>query len=176
MKYENLLQNLLPSGLAFAFVKNKLQQKLLGGLSGEFDRVDLRAKHVLDEADPRTTNELIEEWEQMLGLPGDCFAGLSLSIEERRAAILAKLLDTGRNTKAAIEHLISSYGHSGTVTEEGANFTFNVHFQETTTSIYFRTGEGRAGQNLLFFGGTPIECLIRKIKPAHTTVTFTYES
>jgi len=174
MKYENLLQNLLAPGDAFSFALGKLQTKILAGLAVEFERIDQRAKDLIRETDPRTTSEMLEDWEREYGLPGDCFAGVELSFEERRAAVFARYIDNGENTKESLEQLISAYGKIGTVVDN-LDFTFTVTMAEESERILFRSGAGRAGENLLFFGGTTIECVIRELKPAHTIVNFIYE-
>lgn len=54
----------------------------------------------------------------------------------------------------------------------GWTFWFEVHSDELIITR-FRAGS-RAGERLSVFGNERLECIIRKLKPAHTSVLFTY--
>ena len=55
----------------------------------------------------------------------------------------------------------------------GWQFWFRVH-SPTAIVSYTRSGIMRSGDRLATYGNSKIECIIRKLKPAHTAVWFTY--
>lgn len=87
---------LLPPGRAWP--RFGLLGTLVQALTDEFSRVARRARDLVEEADPRTTRELLTDWERVLGLP-DCSAPTTL--QGRRDAATAKL-------RAALGHDQSS--------------------------------------------------------------------
>lgn len=92
-KYRQMLQRLLPRGPAWTREPGSQLTALLQGLAVEAQRVEDRALALIEEADPRTTTELIDDWERVCGLPGDCTA--PTAIADRRALVVQKLLGHG---------------------------------------------------------------------------------
>lgn len=76
---------------------NPLRRILLGLATVWLDQRDL-INLVFDEWNPQTTSIFLEEWEDTLGIPDDCF-DVADTTEERRKNILLKL--TGINTTTA---------------------------------------------------------------------------
>lgn len=66
------LQALLPPGSAWPRAANATLTKLLGALAEELARLDARALALIDEADGRSTLELLSDWERVCGLPDPC--------------------------------------------------------------------------------------------------------
>lgn len=93
--YVSLYQALLPSGAAWPRAADSVATELARGLTREFERVDDRAAQLLLEMDPRTTTELIEDWERVTGLPDPCVKYIPATIEGRRQAVSARLLARG---------------------------------------------------------------------------------
>ncbi len=106
----------LPPGLAWPHAPGSNFEKLLLGLAGEKARVHLRALDLAREIDPRTSTELLDEWERFLALPDEC-TGLQTDITSRRAAVLAVLLETGGQTPAYLIALAAYYGFEITIEE-----------------------------------------------------------
>ena len=99
MIHADLLKRLLPptsldpSGVA-----------LSGELVAEGRALDLAqwwADQILQEMSPPTTAALLSDWERVYGLPEACIsqAGISQSVSERRAALLAKRALLGGNRR-----------------------------------------------------------------------------
>jgi uncharacterized protein YmfQ (DUF2313 family) len=78
--YLQQLQALLPRGLAWPRAVDAHLTKLLSAFSLEFARVDQRVDDLLDEADPRSTLELLPEWERMAGLPDPCASKQTITL------------------------------------------------------------------------------------------------
>ena len=72
---------------------------LLLGVAQEFVRLEDRALTLVDEADPRTTTEMLSDWETTAGLPDPCH-GLGATVEARRAELVARLTALGSCSRA----------------------------------------------------------------------------
>lgn len=72
--YAAALEQMLPPGDALPRGDSFLRD-LLDALAQEFARVESAALNLFDELDPRTTLQLLPDWERVLGLPDDCTGG-----------------------------------------------------------------------------------------------------
>ena len=88
-KYAGLIRKLFPLGKAW---ESLLESTLFDGLAVEFGRVDDRTNELLTELDPLTSNELLSDWETLLGLPDECTPE-GQTLQERRDQARAKLAD-----------------------------------------------------------------------------------
>jgi len=135
-KYASLLKKLLPRGLAWDQVKDT--SDILKALAGEFCRVEERAGDLLNkEMDPSLTEELLTDWETMLGIPDECTPD-DLTIGERRVQIVQKLADTNGLSADFYEGLGALLGHE----------------ISARNAVPFRVGKGRVGQFLENTDGT----------------------
>lgn len=130
-EYAEAIGALLPRGEVWARPEGSTWQRLLLGLAGELSRAAGRALDLEREVDPRTTTELLPEWEEFLGLPDPC-AGPTPDVLTRRAAVVAKLLDGGGTTAAYLIALAARLGYAVTIREHKP----------------FRLGVGRMGDPL----------------------------
>lgn len=186
-EYQALLKALMPQGLAWSGPET---EKLLSGWADELARLDSRSHDLVNELDPNTTQELLLDWERLLGLPEPC-TQLGQSVQARRAAIIAKLRYRGQQTKAFLIELAALIGYTVTI-EELTPFTCGVsscgqaltidrirYFFEVYAPLdtirYFRTGTNTSGDPLRDFGNDDLECIINHHKPAHTTAVFIYQ-
>ena len=207
-KYKRLLQRLLPFGSAWQRVK---EHPLWEALAGEFCRVDERGKDLLREIDPRSSTELLDDWEQLYGIPDECTPE-DRTEEDRRNQIVQKMAVKGSLSKSFYEEIGAFYGFDIDVfnlvpftvgrrrvghaltNSESLRDTFRVgshtvgqqlrvygwlHFFEArlplTANDPFRVGENTVGQPLRTYGNELIECTIKKLKPAHSGVFFTFK-
>lgn len=193
--YAGQLRQLLPRGPAWDFPPDGVFAGLLGALGEEFARIDLRALDLVEEADPRTTLELLPDWERVAALPDAC-AGAPDNVRERQIALHHKLTRLGSQSRAAYIEMAARIGYSITIEEHhparigvrlGTNlngpdwaFAWTVHVRpfpglgQQLTFAVARLGD-RLGVRLRGFGALDIECLIRRSAPAHTVVLFSYE-
>ncbi len=98
-QYREQLQALLPSGAAWPRDQAAILTATLDALAQELGRVDVRMTDLLNEADPRTTNELLADWERSRGLPDPCVTG-TLTTDQRRNNLVAKVTNLGGQSPA----------------------------------------------------------------------------
>lgn len=115
-QYGAMLQNLLPWGIAWPRHHTKNLSKLLLALAHELACVHSRALDLIREADPRTTSEMLPDWEKAFGLPSQCTGPLGTD-EERRLAVLTRLTEVGGQSPEYFEELAASLGFDVTVVE-----------------------------------------------------------
>jgi uncharacterized protein YmfQ (DUF2313 family) len=171
--YLSQLQALLPPGVALSVGADGVLTDLLRALADELARVDGRGEVLIAEADPRTTSELLADWERVAGLPDPCTGPLA-TLQERRAALVVKLTATGGASPAYFVAVAAAIGYAITITErpEGPN-TWRVNAPAVTVTT-FKAGQNAAGDPLAWWGDELLECVIRRLNPAHLRVIFSY--
>lgn len=88
------LADYLPGGKFFdgKNIEDSIIRKLLIGLSQSILRIEQNHKVIADNMIPIFADELIEEWEQFLGIPDECFdVNEDTSLIDRKKFIIAKL-------------------------------------------------------------------------------------
>ena len=110
-KYKQLLPGLMPKGRLWQIKDQPNLKALLDSFANELCRVEERANDLLDEADPRNADELISDWERLLGLPDECTPD-DLDIAERRTQLLQKYTNIGGLSKEFYEFLGSQLGYT----------------------------------------------------------------
>ncbi len=203
-EYAEALAALLPRGPAWLRETNSALMGLIAGLAEVWGaKVDSRAADLLErESDPRSTIELLEDWERMAGLPDACLAE-PLTIGDRQKALVARLTMLGGQSCAFFIGLAASLGYEITITEHSpfmagishvgdtryddapdfrweigpaeVRYYWNIHLAAVRLT-WFRASAGQAGvdPHLRIGLATDLECLIRRFKPAHTEVFFDY--
>lgn len=184
------LQALLPQGPAWPRDAEAELTRLLAAWADELARVDGRAADLVEEADPRTTAELLADWERVAGLPDACVEALGLgqTTAQRRAALVAKLTTIGGQSAAYYIALAASLGYAITVTEFDLHdvednvehpltgtpwqFAWQVNAAEDTIGVLAVTDT--VEDPLAWWGNELLECVINRLKPAHTHVLFAY--
>lgn len=188
--YLRQLQALLPQGAAWPRDDEAILTQLLHGLAVELARVDGRATQLLEEADPRTTAELFGDWERVAGLPDACAvaAGGSQTTAQRRAALLGRLTTLGGQSAAYYVGLAAALGYAITVTEfhqhtvvddvnhplYGAAWDFAWQVNAALNTVTSLTVNGSVDDPLAAWGNALLECVIKRVAPAQTTVLFSY--
>lgn len=145
---------------------------------------------ILTEADPRSTYEFLADWERVLGLPGDCapLAVVALTVEQRRAAVVAKLAERGGTAPAYFIALAVRLGFEITITEGrewtfdsdddavlyGADWDFAWLVNALLNTVNEWTFDSNDDTPFAWWGNELLECAIRKYKPAHTVALFAY--
>lgn len=184
--YAALIEGLTPKGPAWS------EARLRRAWADELARLDARIWALIEEADPRTTSELLEDWERVLGLPDDCVAGLDLSINERRLIAWQRLTELGGQSRAYFIDLAARFGEPGvTITEfrqmtcndtcndalysQADEFTWRVNFPHPAANVRPMNCNDDCNDALQMYTPALAECPITERKPAHTTVIFAYE-
>lgn len=187
--YRQHLQALLPWGAAWPRAAQTTLATLLAAFAEEFARLDARANQLMDEAIPRTTNELLADWERVAGLPDNCAGVLRDSVAGRRQVLVSKLISVGGQSPSYYQAVAAEMGYVVFIEEFRAfraglaragdrltngpwRFAWTVRAQETTVRRF--TVGSRAGERLASWGNADLECRIRQLAPAHTFVLFAY--
>ena len=186
--YLRQLQALLPLGAAWPRDDSATLTQMLWALAAEFARVDGRATDLINEADPRSTLELLPDWERAYGLPATCMAGIAQTLQQRRNALVAQITGIGGQSRQYFIGLALSAGFTITITEfssftvgSGVNdpiydnswrYYWQVNAPSSTVEQF--SVASTVGEGLQTWGNQLLECLIGRLKPAHTRVLFAY--
>ncbi|WP_421793395.1 YmfQ family protein [Hydrocarboniphaga effusa] len=170
--YAAQLTALLPRGKLWESLATMLPwQRLLLAFGDGLARFHAAVLERTVEADPRTTSELLPEWEATVGLPDHCLPNGG-STEQRREAVVARLVATGGSSVAYFTELADAYGYAITI-DYPALHTFRVT-TPAETSLVNMTCNGTCNDALQSFGNEQLECLLTRVKPAHTAILFAY--
>ena len=187
-QYTDSLADYLPGGLLFASksVQSSNFRKLLKGMSGELFRSNGLLKTYNDEIIPDQTVKFIDEWENTLGIPDDCFRGTG-TIDERRRDVLVKLASLGIQTKQDFIDLAALLGVAVTVESGSRRGTFPLVFPV----VFFDSVKAARFTIIITFTVEPanrfpytfpfvfsgeviaiLECLFNKLKPSNCKLVF----
>jgi len=201
--YAVALANLLPVGYAWSREPGTTLMQFVRGLAGIWGYVDGRAADLLEiETDPRRTLEMLSDWERAFGLPDKCLAE-PLTLADLRIALVARITALGGQSRAYIIALAAALGYTITIQEFAPfmagvsragdtrplgseyfrwyigppemRFYWTVHVSGARLT-WFRSSAGQAGvdPHLRIGLATDLECILRRIKPAHTEIVFDY--
>ncbi len=191
--YAAQLAQLLPRGLAWPDDAGSTLRRLLDGLAGAFAGAHNRGLKLLEEADPRTTLELLAEWEAMVGEPDAC-SGPAEGLQRRRQRVIAKLTARGGQSRAFMLGVATALGYEAELFEYrpfvagqsqagaqalngGATVRFTWRMAILGPRItWFRAGASQAGLDPLaaLDRAADFECAIARAAPAHTTLIVGY--
>jgi uncharacterized protein YmfQ (DUF2313 family) len=184
--YYALLLALRPTGPAWPADDDHLRA-MADGLA----RAHNRALGLLDEADPRTTLEMLGAWERNAGLPDEC-TGPVEGLEARRARLVQQITGRGGQSRAFYTSLAEGLGYPGTTIKEYRRMTCRSRVRSALNpdpwvhawrlnvpaeaGIRRMTSRSRCNERLRTWGNAVLECVIRRLAPAHTNVLFSYGS
>ncbi len=96
LAWARALKELLPpSSVLWTLAQGSYTSLALEALATELARIEGRGLDLLEELDPRTTTELLPEWERLLGLPDGCVVELLETTAERRLVVTEKYTARG---------------------------------------------------------------------------------
>lgn len=167
--YSQPAVQLLPRGPAWTGPR---LHSFLGRVARELSRVEWRASRLIEEADPRTTQELLGDWEAFAALP-DCGA-VPETVAGRQAVLVAKLTQNLSPRAATFIAIAEALGYTGVQVVHNADpFTCISNCNDslyggpwifTWTLVVDASSDNDAA----------LECLVRKLTPQHTQVLFQY--
>ncbi|EGF92412.1 hypothetical protein ABI_08480 [Asticcacaulis biprosthecium C19] len=169
--YLDQLLKLLPRGRAWSRAPESTLSKLMSAFADGAARFDARALELLEEADPRTTTELIDAWERVAGLPDTC-TGTLTEIADRRAALWQKLTNSGGQSIAYFTEVAARLGYEIEIT-----LFRPMYCTSPCTGLLFTTAWRFTWQvTVANAEEAPVmECVFNRLKPAETAVFFVYE-
>jgi uncharacterized protein YmfQ (DUF2313 family) len=140
------------------------------------------------EADPFYTIEMLSEWETDYGLPDPC-TPLAATMDQRRAALLAKIAAIGGQSIAYFTAVAAALGYAITISEPqpfrfgsrfggallgpGWQFVWRVSVP-TITIRFFTLGSSGFGEPFAVASATDLQCRLNALKPAHTVIQFIF--
>lgn len=182
---------LLPPGWVWPRDADTALARVLRGPAEEIARLEAAAAALLAQVDPRTANELLPDYERVLG-PDPCGRDLLLTgLDERRRAAHQRWTAGGLQTPAYFEAIAAQLGVPEARVEETVPFVCGVaeagmeltppseifvwqmHLPATRV-IEFEAGGAEAGAPLGEIVPSLVECVIRRLAPAHTSPVFSY--
>jgi len=185
--FYNQLCNLLPPGPAWDREQSAVAAKMLDAWAEELARVYNRAQALVEEADPRTTLELLLDYERIFGLPTDCMAGQDLTLEQRRQALVLQMVSMGGQSRAYFIALAAAAGYTITITEfkkhtvlsgvnyplynEDWHYAWRIEGADHFPITYWKVNGG-VNEPLASWGNNLLVCLLRRFKPAHAVLIF----
>lgn len=190
--YYDHLQALLPSGAAWSRDPSGTLGQFLLAMADGLARAHNRATDLTEEVDPRATMDMLADWERITGLPDPC-SGSATTAQERRVAIVSKLTSRGGQSVAYFAALIAGLGYSASIEEFRPFITGRSQCGDRLTGPHairhtwrvtvhgprltlFRAGGSRVGEHLgKYTRAEDLECLLQRLKPAHSTLIITYE-
>lgn len=182
--YYDLLLSLRPTGPAWP-----QDDDFLRAIADSLTRAHQRSLTLVEEADPRTTVELLAAWERNAGLPDPC-SGPAETLRGRRAVLVQRLTSRGGQSRAFYIALAEALGYRIRIFEyqparagvacagdpmygQDWSFVWRIHAPSTTIA-YARAGQMAAGEPLASWGNTLLQCVIARTAPAHTLPIFSF--
>jgi len=186
--YYRQLVALLPHGPAWSVEDSNFASQLLNGFAQELARIQARADALIDEADPRSSYELLSDLERNFGLPTDCMAGIDQSLQQRRNALVSQMVSVGGQSRAYFIALAAAAGFTITITEfrpftvgmtvadplYGAEWAYAWQVNAQGAAVTHFTVASGVNESLSAWGNELLECLLKRYKPAHTALNFLY--
>lgn len=182
-------QALMPPGRVWPRDADSVQARFLSVLAPTNVRLCASGLDLLADAFPASTEELLPEWEESLGLPDPC-AGFDQTVEARRDQVVERLTVTGGQSVPYYIAVAASLGYAITITEF-APFRFGMSFglplngdawayamqinAPEFTIDYFELGTSGFGESFASWGSTVLQCELTRIQPAHVALIFSYD-
>jgi len=196
--YAEAFARLLPSGEAWSRDPDGCLMQLIRGQAEIWGTVvDPRAADLLEiETDPRFTLELLGDWERAYGLPDPCVPVVQ-TLPERRQALAQKIAMQGGQSRAFFIGVAAALGYAITITEyvpfqfglssfggghgrfnpPGIRYCWTVNVGNTRLTR-FQFGASSFGRDsfLDIRRSEDLECIFKRLKPAHTKLFFNYQT
>lgn len=186
--YRKQLELLLPSGSAIDPQAGSVLLKLLGGFAEELARIEARGRDLIDEADPRTTTEIFQEWLAIIGIPDGCSI-YAVGGEDERSQLIQRLVKQAGQTPIFYQELAEALGYLARTEEffpatagfetgsllcdEGWRFVFSVKLSDVADRA--RAGSALSGGRVTEFSSPFLFCVLQTAKPGHTVAFVGFE-
>ncbi len=201
--YLERLLSLLPPGQLDRSLDSNFAQ-LLKPAAKEFARIHNRAHDLVRESDPRRTIEMLSDWEEFAGLPDPCSVNNPTLGERRDQLIRKLKSRGGQDRayfKSLAKELgydieidefrpmgCGRFGCGAPIqNDEHGRYRIGAHAPNNDHQFYwlvnvsgerltrFACGRSACGDPLLIIrSAADLECILQRLKPAHTHLTFIY--
>lgn len=151
--YRESLRSLLPPGIAW---QGSTFLALVDAFAAELARLEASSEYLRDEAYPGLSDNLLTDWERVVGLPDPDFP-TPTTLTDRRGTVLARLSIIRSPTKTELERVALEGG-------------FVIRIDEPELYVFYVntfTGLTTDEQNRLVN-------IIKRFKPAHTVAVFDF--
>lgn len=195
-QYRDAILKLFPKGKVWFAEPGSLLYSLAWGAGDELARLQARALQLIEEADPRTTQEMLADWQRAMGLPDSCCPPGQSSAQQRFEVIVRFKGGYGNSPQAFINiaadlgftvmvtpwfapfQVGSGYATNckvgGALTNGDWRYAFKINGQLNGVVSHFQVGRNVVGDRLASWGNTQLECKISQAAPAHSIVVFAY--
>lgn len=185
-----LLANFLPTGKAFSAksVAGTNIYDLLLGLSKNDVRLEDLTNVVMNELFITTTESLISLFEEMVGIPDDCF-NTNVSLEQRKKQVIFKLTCKADTAESFIA-IANFFGYACEIGYPDINtypleypWIYSSYAETANTIIIYLPESLNAGSTYPLeypwiyssqAGSNFLECIFERIKPATAQIIFRY--
>lgn len=146
----------------------------LGAEARQLDLVQDAANNLLLEMDPRTTVQLLDDWERVYGLPDQGLMAAT-TVPERQARLTAKVLQTGGMSKPYFQALLQQAGYAAVIDEPrgffaGTNAGGDRLYDPTKVTWYWRVRLRRNGQIISDADRSQVYAWLQSVKAAYSFV------
>ena len=191
--YEHCIERLLPRGPIWNRTAGSLLDALIFSFGKELARADAKANSIINEADPRTSFDLLSEWFIDWGIPSACLSALAdPTLEEKWQELITKITCSRSLTAQYFKDVAETLGYECDIvtysaftvfdtaekalfgTEWNTAYAMGIKVKTSSANKFFNT-TWTADQPLAVWGDRLFECLMRSLIPAHVTAIFEYE-
>ena len=183
-QYRDQLLVLLPRGAIWS--QDGELADYCQAIAEEFRRLEFRAELLVEESDPRTVFELIDEWEKDWGLPDACLGALPL-LPDRRDVLTNKIVNIANQSRQTYINRAAKLGYTITVTEYSsgdaipghpeipiADAAYAVQINSALDTILYRHCGDPCGEPFASWDNLLLECSLKAIQQSHQLLLFSY--
>lgn len=179
----------LPPGFALSR-RGGVLDAIYNAFAAAFSQAEQDAAALASEINPRMANRLLPDFERVLG-PDPCGRDAGdKTLDQRQRLAYQRWTATGGQSIAYFIGMAKALGFNIQIQEfwpsvansarcgqrlcpRGEAFVWRVRLRLVNAWV-FRCGRNVAGERLGGFDRSDAECILRRLKPAHTTVVFSY--
>lgn len=174
LRHIEILRRLLPP-VAYD-VNGPVLLEELGATAAVLDDLVDFVAIVLRETSPVSSEQLLSDYERVFGLPDQCRPQLPASLIERRANVRQKMVARGGQSRDYFQSMLDALGLDARILEfspHTVNHDVDAHIYSLPWIFAWEIVVNRAGSTVSP-EAVALECQIKRLKPAHTVVLFTY--